>query len=324
MPLSFVMQTFIIQKNEAGQRFDKYLKKRLPEAKASFLYKMLRKKNITLNGKKAEGRELLSEGDAVTLFFSEETYEKFRGAVGSESWKTDPRYVPPEVLLETEDLIFFNKPAGLLSQKAREKDFSANEQLLRYLYETGKLAGNGQVAFRPSIANRLDRNTSGILIGGKTLTGLKESAELLREKKVRKYYHALVHGTFPEAICSEGYLKKDRSANRSEFLKEAMPGAAYIRTDFMPLSTSEGITLLSVQLHTGKSHQIRAHLSALGFPILGDPKYGNRKLDERFRKYGLSRQMLHMRTLLLPDGTSITAPYPADFERVLEAIPEVR
>ena len=272
------MKEEVIQKNEANQRFDKYLKKRLPNTSAGFLYKMLRKKNILLNGTKAEGNEKLKEGDRVSFFFSEETLQTFSAQTKEERWMTDPRYHAPEVLYETEDLIFLNKPAGMLSQKAEDKDFSVNEQLLRYLYEKGIVTKESLCTFRPGICNRLDRNTSGILLGGKTLSGLQEAARLLKERTMEKTYHALIFGKMTKAMHTEAYLTKDPRTNRVTITKQKREAAYPIRTDYTPLESGGDWTLVSIRLITGKSHQIRAHLSSIGHPIIGDVKYGGKKL----------------------------------------------
>lgn len=319
------MRIEIIRKNTANQRLDKYLKKRLPHATTGFLYKMLRKKNILLNGVKAHGNEKLKEGDQISIFFSEETYAALSAKAGTESWMTDPRYREPEILYENEDLVFLNKPAGELSQKAKEQDFSANEQLLRYLYEKKVITEETLLSFRPAICNRLDRNTTGILIGGKTLAGLQEASRLLKEKKLEKIYHALVHGCFPKELSGRAYLLKDPVTNRVTIQNHYTEGAQEIQADYLPVETNDVWTLLSIRLLTGKSHQIRSHLSYLGFPIMGDPKYGSKKKDAIYRKrVSLSRQMLHARECKLPDGTRITAPYPKDFLTALEALRKIR
>lgn len=314
----------VIQSNEANQRLDKYLKKRLPNATTGFLYKMLRKKNIVLNGARAEGSEKVKEGDRVSLFFSEETLRALSASSKPEAWMTDPRYREPAVLHETEDLLFLNKPAGLLSQKAKEADFSANEQLLRYLYEKQLVTQDSLKTFRPAVCNRLDRNTSGILIGGKTLAGLQEAARLLKEKELEKIYHALVHGDFPEEMHTEAYLTKDPRTNQVRISREKTEGAKEIRTDYLPLEHGKDWTLLSVRLLTGKPHQIRAHLQSMGFPVIGDPKYGNAAMGRDLHLKRIpSRQMLHARECTLPDGTKVTAPYPEDFLATLEALRKI-
>lgn len=323
------MKAFVITKNEAGQRFDKYLKKLLPEASGGFLYKMLRKKNILLNDCKAEGSEKLTPGDTVTLFFSDETFERFSGrgkdSAFEDSWKKDPRYVRPEILFEDENILAMNKPAGLLSQKAAPDDFSANEQLLRYLYESGSLRDEELATFHPAVCNRLDRNTSGILLAGKTLSGLQDLSAMLHDQCLRKYYHALVYGNLTTALQKEAWLQKDPVQNRVVISEQEKAGAQHIRTDFTPLRQFPGYTLLQVRLHTGKSHQIRAQLAFLGFPIVGDPKYGSGPSDSDFcKRHDISRQMLHARELYFPDGRRVTAPYPADFSRALEAVDKIR
>ena len=174
------MQEIHISGNEAGQRLDKLLGKFLSDAPKSFLYKMMRKKNITLNGKKAEGSEKLKEGDCVKLFLSDETIAKFSGTV-SDTAKAEQRVRQaayrevkkqmPEILYEDENILLFNKQPGLLSQRAKPSDISAVDCLIAYLLETGALTPEMLRTFRPSVCNRLDRNTSGILAAGKSLAG---------------------------------------------------------------------------------------------------------------------------------------------------------
>lgn len=217
------MREFKINENEAGQRFDKYLKKLLGNAPGSFIYKMLRKKNITLNGKKADGTEKLNQGDDIKLFFSDETFEKFSGSgtpdsefealkVLSREFTSGKRKLP--VVYEDKDVIFINKPTGMLSQKAKPEDISANEYILAYLIAKGELTESSFRTFRPSICNRLDRNTSGLLAAGKTLKGLQEMAKALKERSVQKYYRCIVKGTVKEASYLKGYLQKDESSNQ--------------------------------------------------------------------------------------------------------------
>ena len=176
------MREIEIKQNDAGQRFDKYLKKLLCNASGSFIYKMLRKKNIVLNGKKADGSEKLKSGDSVKLFLSDETYLKF--TVNSEVVQKEYealRNLPVkdlQVVFEDDDILVINKPSGLLSQKANPNDISANEWILAYLIQTGKLSFEDFMTFRPSICNRLDRNTSGLLIAGKSHKGLQEMAKV--------------------------------------------------------------------------------------------------------------------------------------------------
>lgn len=273
------MQQFIIGKNQAGQRFDKFLAKYLPGAPKSLVYKMLRKKNITLNKKKSDGSEILSEGDSVESFFSDETFEKFtRGAdldKGSFDKASEAFLQKPTVIYEDEDILIANKPAGLLSQKAEKGDYSVNDWLIEYLLDSGKLTEIDLKTFKPSTCNRLDRNTSGLIVCGISLPGLQKMSEIIREGNIEKYYVTVCHGKIEKAFSARGILVKDSLKNKS-FIKNISDEdlKANIYTEFKPLSFSDEATLLEVNLHTGKPHQIRAQLSSLGHPIYGDKKYG--------------------------------------------------
>ena len=178
------MKQFTISPNESGQRFDKYLKKLLSNASGSFVYKMLRKKNITLNDHKADGTEKLNAGDLVKLFLSDETFEKFSGEDEANSEYMKLKSIDSgrlQVVYEDDDVIIMNKPSGMLSQKAVPEDISANEYILSYLIRKGSLSEDQFKTFKPSICNRLDRNTSGLLIAGKTLKGVQTMAEALKK-----------------------------------------------------------------------------------------------------------------------------------------------
>ena len=182
------MRVLHISPKEAGQRLDKFLQKYLNQAPKSFIYKMLRKKNIVLNQKKADGSEKISEKDEVTLFLSDETVEKFTRQ------ESVPLQIPLDVLYEDEHVLIMNKPAGMLSQKARAEDVSANEYVISYLIHSGQLTREDLRTFRPGVCNRLDRNTSGLILAGKSVAGLQEMSRLLKERTVQKYYLCLVKG----------------------------------------------------------------------------------------------------------------------------------
>lgn len=310
------MKLITVHKQEEGQRLVKLLGAYLKEAPNSFFYKMLRKKNITLNGKKADGTEKLKCGDEIRLFLSDETYEKFAG-------KVQPKEKFPmaklNIVYEDSNVIFINKPAGMLSQKSVPSDVSLNEYLLGYLEKSGQWKQEESKAFRPSVCNRLDRNTSGMVICGKSMAGLQQMAALLKDRSLHKYYICLVKGVMTESQHLEGYLLKDENSNQVKIFQKETEGAAHIITEYEPLYTEGETTLLKVTLVTGKSHQIRAHLSSIGHPIIGDPKYGERKVNAFFREtHGIKNQMLHAWKLTFPE---LAEPLDNLSEKSFEAEP---
>lgn len=321
------MKEIQISAGEAGQRLDKLLGKYLNVAPKSFIYKMLRKKNIVLNDKKASGNEKLKAGDSVKLYLADDTIEKF-------SWKQKPVSVRPkeksrlDIVYEDEDLIFVNKPAGMLSQKASASDISINEQILMYLTESGSYTEEQQQFFKPSICNRLDRNTSGLVAAGKSLSGSQFLNEMFRERTLGKYYLCLVKGKAAGQMAIHGYLTKNHAANKVVVTekpegRESVP----IETEYRCLAYTERESLLEVHLITGKSHQIRSHLSSIGHPIAGDYKYGDAGFNAYFRKkYDLQSQLLHAYRLEFPEcagkyaylsGREWKAKLPAQFEKIL-------
>ena len=319
------MREIVIEKNEAGQRLDKFLAKYMNEASKSFFYKMMRKKNITLNGKKCEGNEKLAEGDVVKLFLAEDTIEKFSSIQVQEVKKVDL-----DILYEDDEIILVNKPAGMLSQKAKETDESLVEYLIDYLLGSGKLTESGLRAFRPSVCNRLDRNTSGLVVAGKTLPGLQIMAAVFKDRSIHKYYQCVVKGVIKEKQLITGFITKDEKTNQVKIWREEQPDSAPIMTEYEPLATvfRDGFscTLLKVTLITGRTHQIRAHLASIGHPIVGDPKYGDKLINQTAqKKYRIRSQMLHSWQVVFPQlpeplaylsGKSFLAPLPAEFSRI--------
>ena len=214
------MREISIQKNEAGQRMDKFLAKYLNKAPKSFFYKMMRKKNITLNGKKAVGNEQLKQGDVIKLFLAEETIENFidhsqfsKKKASSARKQTAGKKVQLDILYEDEAAVFINKPVGMLSQKASPTDTSLVEYFIDYLLENGKITEEELYTFHPSVCNRLDRNTSGIVAAGKTLQALQGLSEMFRDRTLKKYYLCLVKGQVKENQRIHGYLVKNEKTN---------------------------------------------------------------------------------------------------------------
>lgn len=301
------MQKIIVTQNEAGQRLDKLLAKHLKLAPKSFFYKMLRKKNIKLNGRRAEGGEKLRIGDEITLFLSDDTVRKFSELPAGKDVKPDWRRAQEaglkiDIVYEDEHVLLLNKPAGMLSQKAKPGDLSLNEYMTAYLLQSGALTEEELSRFRPSICNRLDRNTSGLVAAGKTLPALQELSQMFRERSMGKYYLTVVRGRIGKEQHIQGYLCKEEASNKVTVWKEQPEitdgGAAKkpqpIETGYRPLSCNGTVTLLEVHLITGRTHQIRAHLASEGHPVVGDGKYGDFRLNEAYRKkYGVDAQILH-------------------------------
>jgi len=317
------MKEFIIQKNEENQRFDKYLKKLLPNASTSFLYKMMRKKNIVINKKKVEGNEKLKAGDVVSIFLSDETFEKFH--VNLEELRKEYDSLKSlslkglKVVYEDDEMIVADKPYNMLSQKASGKDLSANEYLLGYMINKGELSFEEFQTFRPSVINRLDRNTTGLLLFGKTLNALQQLGEGIRERSIEKYYRAVVAGELNEELELKGYLLKDEKTNKVSYHKEQVEGSDYIETGVKPILCKNGLTLVEIHLVTGKTHQIRLHLSTIGHPILGDMKYGNEKINKKYyESHKINHQLLHAYRLEFPDGKVVTAEPASVFDKLLK------
>ena len=293
---------------ESGQRFSKMLGKRLNQAPSGFIYKMLRKKNITLNNKKADGSEMLETGDLVKFFLSQETFEKFSTAENPPpplgSIKNKIPLLP--VIFENSEIILLNKPVGVLSQKSKVDDVSVNESLLAYLSSKDLITTESLKIYRPAVVNRLDRNTSGLICGGKTLAGAQVLSQMFKERTIKKYYLCIISGTLTLPKQIQGYLSKDHKTNHVKISSASRVGADYIETHYEPLISTDKFTLLKVHLITGKTHQIRAHLASIGHPIVGDYKYGYKKANFFMEsKFGLKSQLLHAYSVTFPQSSGI-------------------
>ncbi len=284
------MREIRVGKNDSNQRLDRFLKKYMDEAGTGFIYKMLRKKNIKVNESKASPEMMIFEGDTIQLYLSDETIDKFIGTKEIRKSRLAPR-----IIYEDENLVLINKPVGILSHGAGE-EFEENivDSLVTYLIQKGDYVPRIEKTFSPSICNRLDRNTSGIIIGAKNSEALRLVNKAIKEGSVRKYYKTIVNGAIKEDFEHKGFLIKDEDRNLVDISDEQGEGSKEIHTKFRVIMSKGGYSLLEVELITGRTHQIRSTLQTMGYPVIGDRKYGNSVVNDEFRKkYGLENQWLH-------------------------------
>ena len=359
------MRELTAGENENGQRLDKTLRRFLPMAGNGFIYKMMRKKNIVLNGKRCHGDERLVSGDTIRLYLADETIDAMQGR-GQEKAPNAQKHKETNdlssefagwIVYEDAQMIAVNKPCGILSQRANPGDTSLIEYLTDYLIKVCGFTEDNFLSYRPGVCNRLDRNTSGLILIGKTLPAAAALNQMIRERSVKKLYQTIAVGRIDEKRHLEGVLTKDEKTRRVDyrsdaaksgrFAKGASPAkntspakgamtdkndqqgerAERVSLDLRPLIAEDAFSLLEIDLHTGKSHQIRAQLSAIGHPILGDPKYGDPKINRTFRESDrITHQLLHAGRMVFPEeiegelsylsGREITAPKPKDFEQL--------
>ena len=337
------MKEIIITDKNAGGRLDKILFRYLDKASGGFIYKMLRKKNITLNDKKASGSEIVEAGDSVKLYLADDTVAKFKSGLSvreaREAGNTAGRYKKEEsasktvqrplhwislknnIVFEDRNILAINKPVGVLSQKARPEDMSVNDFVLEHI--------PSDEFFTPGICNRLDRNTSGIVLAGKNLNAARELNRAIAGRDISKKYICLVGGVVSEDRVIDGWLFKDEKNNKVTITEKEAEGADRIITGYKVIASNDRVTLLEVDLITGKSHQIRAHLASTGHPVIGDTKYGDSEANAYYREsFKLKSQLLHACKLEFRsasgileylNGTVIKAELPLKFKKVLEA-----
>lgn len=326
------MQTVTVTASEAGRKLDRYLMKRMPKAAKGFIYKQLRGNGFRINGKRIRDPEYIVQAEDVLAIYM--TDEQLR-EVGFENCNEDviadaDACISPKVpvVYEDENLVIFNKPAGLLSQKNTETSVSLNEIGAEYLYRKGLPRTAG---FRPGVCNRLDQNTSGAVIMSKNLEAAQAVSAMIRDRMIDKYYYALVSGCAQWSGIREcvHYFYKDQKNNRLHLYEKPTAGAQQevkCRVSVVDVNPKANISLLKVQLITGKSHQIRSQLAQIGYPILGDPKYRRvKEYQEDQNKFGIQHQMLcavelHFREVLpvlsYLKGQRMTASLPADMQTI--------
>lgn len=313
------MKEILITSNEAGQRLDRFLRKYLVSMPLSTIYKAIRKKDICVNGNKSSEKYLLNEGDIVEFYFDFENMKKEK--------KLDFLSVSYDfkVAYEDDNILVVEKSANLLVHPDEGKGVTLTEQVLSFLYDKGQYNPNEEKTFSPSPCNRLDRNTMGLVIYAKNYEALKSVNEAIRDDGVEKHYVALVSGRLLDDTY-RAYIQKDTKTNKVKVTENSVKGSKEITTKVRILDSVGLFSYIDIDLITGRSHQIRAHLAWLGNPIIGDPKYGDKKMNTFFKeKYGLESQYLVAYKLIFRrcpeylkylEGKTITMAMPALYKKI--------
>ncbi len=309
--------TIYIGVNEAGQRLDKFLRKSMKDVPLSAIYKALRKGEVKVNGRKVRPEFSLSEGDEVELIniTSSEEKKKFNRVEGE-----------LKVTYEDEQMLIVEKwPGVLVHSNSTQGPPTLTDYVLTYLFDKGDYTPENNISFTPASCNRLDRNTSGVVIFGKTFEGLKLLNEMIRERKIKKYYSALVKGKIKDGLY-KAYILKDERENISRIYDNPGKNLKEISMEVKTIQTCGTFSFLEIDLITGRSHQIRAHLSHMGNPIVGDSKYGDKKLNSFFyNRYGLDYQFLYAyklvfkncpEQLLYMENKTISESLPPIFKKI--------
>ncbi len=267
------MRTLTVNKNDANQRLDKFLGKRFKTMPKSLMYRYIRTKYIKLNSKKCAVDDILQEGDILTFYIKDEFFEaKYDEFEFMKAPKTFP------IVYEDENIIIIDKPEGLLAHPDKTYHFdSLVARVQHYLYDKGEYNPNSENSFAPAVANRLDRNTGGLIIAAKNAAALKELNSLIKERKIEKRYLCICEGA-PKRSQAElrGTLKKDEINNKVYVNKNGLKDGKEIITRYKVLDYDGKYSLVEIELVTGRTHQIRAHMALIGCPLLGDTKYGGK------------------------------------------------
>ncbi|NBI05321.1 RluA family pseudouridine synthase [Senegalia massiliensis] len=267
-----------ISENESGQRIDRFLIKYMDKAPKGFIQKMIRKKRIKLNSKRAYPDDIININDELKLYMSMETINKFRS-----DYEEIKSNIKLNVIYEDDNIILIYKKKGDISHSHLDDKESISNALIKYLIDKKEYNPELEKTFTPAISNRLDRNTSGIIIGTKNYNALKNINKAIRNRNIDKYYKALVYGKVEKEMLLENYIIKNSRNNMVEITDKNASNAKRIETRIKPLVFNDEYTLLEVELITGRTHQIRAHLNFINHPIVGDKKYTNKNINKNIK-----------------------------------------
>lgn len=274
-----------INKNDANQRFDRFLRKYFSNAPLSLIQKNIRKKNFKINGKRATADMFVKETDVVNMYISDSDYNKWIRKIDYKASDFDL-----DIVYEDENIIILDKKSGLLTHSSNPKEYGNNlvDQMISYLLKTKKVDSRDKT-FTPAVVNRLDRNTEGLVIGAKNAMALRNLNKAIRENKISKYYLTIVKGEIKEEFTVDTYISKNENKNK---VKQSNKGSRII-TKFRPIESNGSFSLIECELLTGKTHQIRYSLKKNKTPIIGDSKYGNKDINNMlFNKLAIKNQAL--------------------------------
>lgn len=286
------MKEFIITKNDASLRLDKFITKNCPTLPSSLMFKYIRTKRIKINGKKGEISTRLKEGDVVSAYINDEFFVEVKPTY---DFLSSPSKL--DIVYEDENIILVDKKQGLLvhPDKNEYRDTLIG-RIQHYLYDKGEFDPENENSFRPALANRIDRNTGGIVIAAKNAEALRILCDKIKTRELDKRYITVVHGipAKKEALL-EGFLEKNEDENKVYLYKNRnkTENAKTIKTKYRVLESKNNLSLLEIELLTGRTHQIRAHMAAIGHPLLGEGKYSK----SNDKKKGFDKQALYSYSL---------------------------
>ncbi len=313
------MDKIIINENEYGQRLDRYISKYYKNLSFAKIQKMIRSKDIKVNGKRTNNDYRLMQGDEITVFIYT---NKLENTKKYEAADDDFILDKSRIAYEDKNILVYNKTIYQSSQHTNLNSENLTQGLRNYLIKTGEYDPNSQKTFSPSFVNRLDTNTLGLMIGVKNYQSAKQFSALSREEKIKKYYTAVLFGNKPEKKTYEAYHKKDSINKIAIISDEPKTDMKKIKTIVADVRSAQEIHLCKILLNTGKFHQIRAHMAFIGSPVIGDHKYGNAAMNEIVqRRYNVFFQLLIADEIVFPfenEIKRIKIDIPELFYRVLE------